>query len=70
MWLNYISVHDDVGTQASIKIFFYKCLLAWTRRVMLDAGFFKTMYSIIAVATDNPYLGMFRTRLHPVTNLV
>ena len=39
---------------------FYKCLLAWTRRVRLEAGFFKTMYSMIVVAKDNPYLEMFR----------
>lgn len=37
------------------------CLLAWMRRVMPDAGFFKTMYSMIAVATDKPYLVMLRT---------
>lgn len=41
----------------------YKCLVAWTRRVRLDVGFFNTMYSMIAVAKDNPYLGIFRTWL-------
>lgn len=31
-------------------------LLACTRRVMLDAGFLRTMKSMMAVANDKPYL--------------
>lgn len=31
-------------------------LLACTRRVMLDAGFFRTMKSMMDVAIDKPYL--------------